>query len=140
MESSGQPAEVAARAMRSAQNGDRDAWLGLFAPDAVLEDPVGHAPPRRGAEALAEFWDTGIAPLDEVRFDVRRLHETPLEALALVDVAVRAPGGGTATYDAAFHYTLDEQGAIGSLRAFWDLPAVLAQLAGDGSRHPTEEM
>jgi len=85
------------------------------------------AAPRNGK--LAAFWDTGIAALDEVRFDVRRLHETPLEALALVDVAVRAPGGATANYDAAFHYTLDEHGAIGSLRAFWNLPAVLAQLA-----------
>jgi hypothetical protein len=129
MGSNGQPASVAAKAMRLVQEGERDAWLGLFAPDALLEDPVGHAPPRRGMEELAAFWDTGIAALDEVRFDVRRLHETPLEALALVDVAVRAPGGATANYDAAFHYTLDEHGAIGSLRAFWNLPAVLEQLA-----------
>ena len=129
MESNLQPAEVAATAMRLVQDGERDAWLGLFAPDALLEDPVGHAPPRRGTDELAAFWDTAVAALDELRFDVRRLHETPLEAVALVDVAVWAPGGATATYDAAFHYTLDEHGAIGSLRAFWDLPAVLAQLA-----------
>jgi steroid Delta-isomerase len=129
MEVTMQSADVAAKAMRLVQEGERDAWLALFAPDALLEDPVGHAPPRRGATELAAFWDTGVAVLDNVRFDVRRLHAAPLEALALVDVAVCTPDGAAASYDAAFHYTLDEHGAIGSLRAFWDLPAVLAQLA-----------
>ena len=86
-----EPADVAAKAMRLVQDNERDAWLGLFAPGALLEEPVGHAPPRRGATELAAFWDTGIAVLDEVRFDVRRLHATPLEALALVDVAVPRP-------------------------------------------------
>ena len=83
-------ADVAAKAMRLVQDNERDAWLGLFAPGALLEDPVGHAPPRRGATELAAFWDTGIAVLDEVRFDVRRLHATPLEARA------RRRGGGRA--------------------------------------------
>lgn len=129
MESNFQPAEVAATAMRLVQDGERGAWLGLFASDALLEDPVGHAPLRQGTDELAAFWDTAVAPLEKLRFDVRRLHETPREAVALVDVVVWAPGGATATYDAAIHYTLDERGAIRSLRAFWDLPAVLTQLA-----------
>ena len=134
MESNLQPAQVATTAMRLVQDGERNAWLGLFAPDALLEDPVGHTPPRRGADALAAFWDTAVAPLDDLRFDLRRVHEAPREAVALVDVAVRAPGGATATYDAAIHYTLDERGAIRSLRAFWDLPAVLTQLADVAGR------
>jgi steroid delta-isomerase len=122
-------ADVALRAMRSVQARQRETWLGLFATHAVLEDPVGHAPPRDGAGEVAEFWDAGIGVLEDVRFDVRRIHASPREAVVLADVAIRAPGGATATYDAVIHYTLDDSGAIIALRAFWDLPAVMAQLA-----------
>ena len=114
--------------MKAVERGARDEWLGLFANDATVEDPVGSAPGRYGTAAIAEFWDTGIAVLDAVRFDVRRMHEAPGEALALADVSIRAPGGATARYDAAIHYHLDDAGGIASLRAFWDLPDVMAQL------------
>jgi len=120
---------VARRAMGAVERGAREEWLGLFADDATVEDPVGGAPGRHGAAAIAEFWDTGIALLDGVQFDVRRVHEAHGEALVLADVAIRAPGGARARYDAAIHYRLDEAGGIASLRAFWDLPAVMAQLA-----------
>lgn len=124
------PSETAIRAMTAVENGERDAWLGLFAADAVLEDPVGHAPARRGAEQIAAFWDDGIAVLEQVRFTVTRVHDAPHEALLLAGVSIRAPGGATAGYEAALHYVLDDTtGAIASLRAFWDLPAVMAQLA-----------
>jgi steroid Delta-isomerase len=124
-----EPSDAAKQAMTSVEHGARDEWLALFSPDAVLEDPVGHVPPRRGAEQIAEFWDSGIAVLEQVRFDVKRVYDAPREALVLADVSIRAPGGAVATYDAALHYALDEAGAIASLRAFWDLPAVMRQLA-----------
>ncbi len=121
-------AEVAATAMSAVENGDRDAWLGLFAADALLEDPVGQ-PARRGAEEIAAFWDVGIAALEDVRFEVRRAHRAPTEAVVLADISIHAPGGATATYDAALHYVLDDSGAIKSLRAFWDPDSVMNQLA-----------
>ncbi|HMJ04388.1 MAG TPA: nuclear transport factor 2 family protein [Conexibacter sp.] len=130
MEPETSPAAQAIRAMRAVEQRQREAWLAGFAADALLEDPVGHAPPRRGADAIADFWDTGIAALENVRFDVRRAHEGPREALMLVDVTARAPGGASASYDAALHYVFDEQGAIVALRAFWDLPDVVAQFTG----------
>jgi steroid Delta-isomerase len=129
MSSSIRPGEVAAQAMRSVELGERDGWLGMFAADALLEDPVGHVPPRRSADERAEFWDTAIAGLEQVRFETRRVHEAPGEAVVLAEITARAPGGATATYDAAIHYVLDDGGAIVSLRAFWDLPDVLAQFA-----------
>ncbi|HEV7774793.1 MAG TPA: nuclear transport factor 2 family protein [Conexibacter sp.] len=129
MDEQTQPAELARRAMRAVEEGRREVWLAGFRTDAVLEDPVGHVPPRRGGEQIAAFWDTGIAALEDVRFDVRRAHAAPREVLMLVDVTVRAPGGATARYDAALHYVFDEHDAIVSLRAFWDLPDVVAQFA-----------
>ena len=129
MDAQVQPAELARRAMRAVEEGRREAWLAGFRADAVLEDPVGHVPPRHGGEEIAAFWDMGIAALEDVSFDVRRAYAAPREALMLVDVSARAPGGATARYDAALHYVFDERGAIVSLRAFWDLPEVVAQFA-----------
>lgn len=115
--------------MTAVQQKERDAWLAIFATDAVLEDPVGAAPPRTGAAEIRDFWDASIVALETVRFDVRRVYEAPGEAVVLADVSIRASGGECASYDAAIHYRLDESGRISALRAFWDLPAVLEQLA-----------
>ena len=120
--------DVALQAMQAVQRGARDEWLALFSAEAVLEDPVG-VPPRVGAEQIADFWDTGIAGLDEVRFEVGRVHEAPSEAIVLAEISICAPGGAAATYDAAIHYSLDGDGTIRSLRAFWDLADVMRQLA-----------
>ncbi len=114
--------------MQAVERGAREDWLGLFADDATVEDPVAGAPGRHGTAAITEFWDSGIALLESVRFDVRRVHEAPGEALVLADVSIQAPGGASARYDAAIHYRLDDAGGIASLRAFWDLPDVMTQL------------
>lgn len=115
--------------MQAVERGAREEWIGLFADEATVEDPVGVAPGLRGTAAIAEFWDTGIAMLQAVRFDVDRVHEAPGEALVLAQVLIQASGGASARYDAAIHYQLDDAGDIASLRAFWDLPGMLAQLA-----------
>lgn len=117
--------------MSAVEHGARAEWIGLFAAVATLEDPVDGTPPRSGRDAIAEFWDTGIAMFETVRFEVQRVHEAPQEALVLADVFVSVAGGGQAQYDAAVHYRLDEDGQITSLRAFWDLPAMLAQLTSE---------
>ena len=52
---------------------DRNAWLGLFTDDAVVEDPVGSAPAPKRDGTLARFWDTFIAP-HGIRFEIRRDH------------------------------------------------------------------
>jgi steroid Delta-isomerase len=128
-----QPAEVARGAMAAVQEGNRDAWLELFAADARLEDPVGHVPPIAGREGIAAFWDNAIAGLTGVRFDVTREWTAgENEAMLLATVTVQPDASTEVTYDGAFNYALDDEGRIALLRAFWDLPGVAAQLA-DGA-------
>jgi steroid Delta-isomerase len=122
------PAGVARAAMAAVQAGDRDIWLGLFADDARVEDPVGHLPALAGREALAQFWDQAIEPLGSVRFEVGREWEAGTEAMLLATVTVVAPNGVEVAYDGTFNYTLDASGRIASLRAFWDLPAVASAM------------
>jgi ketosteroid isomerase-like protein len=117
--------------MAAVQEGRREAWLGLFADDSRVEDPVGHLPPIVGRDALAQFWDQAIEPLRSVGFDVGRQWEAGAEAMLLATVTVVAPNGVEVDYDGTFNYAIGEDGRIASLRAFWDLPAVGAALAQD---------
>jgi ketosteroid isomerase-like protein len=114
--------------MAAVQAGRRDAWLGLFADDSRVEDPVAHLPPIVGRDALAQFWDQAIDPLSSVRFEIGREWEAGPEAMLLASVTLVAPNGVEVTYDGTFNYTLDAAGRIASLRAFWDLPAVTAAM------------
>jgi SnoaL-like domain len=68
---------------RAALSGCRDrdgprAWLSLFAPDAVVEDPIGPSPldpegvGHRGPAAIAAFYDTVIAPAGRITFQIER--------------------------------------------------------------------
>ncbi len=51
---------------------DKAGWLGIFAREHVVEDPVGARPVRsEDAGALERFWDTFIAP-NEIEFEVAR--------------------------------------------------------------------
>jgi steroid Delta-isomerase len=126
-------AEVGKTAMAAVREGRRESWLGLFSTDARVEDPVGHLPAIEGREALARFWDAGIAPLKSVEFDVTRTWEAGAEAMLLATVTVVAPNGIEVSYDGAFNYVIDADGRIVSLRGFWDLSAVAAAFAGSGA-------
>lgn len=117
--------------MTAVEQGLREEWVGLFAGGATVEDPVDGTSRRTGTAEITEFWDTGIAMFESVQFDVHRVHEAPGEAVVLADVSVSLPGGASARYDAVVHYRIDGEGEIESLRAFWDLPAMLAQLSGE---------
>src|SRR5215469_5432668 len=70
--------ELARRSQAAVTAKDRAAWLSLFAPDAVLEDPIGPSPldpggaGHRGLAAIAAFYDTVIAPSERIIFEIER--------------------------------------------------------------------
>lgn len=130
MHDRGGVADLGRAAMAAVQEGRRETWLGLFSADTRVEDPVGHLPAIVGREALAQFWDAGIASLKSVEFDVTRAWEAGEEAMLLATVTVVAANGIEVSYDGTFNYAIDADGRISSLRAFWDLPAVAAAFAG----------
>jgi steroid delta-isomerase len=130
---------VARNAMAAVQEQRREDWLALFTDDAHVEDPVGHLPAIVGKTALAQFWDQAIVSLDAVTFDVTRRWETSAETMLLATVSLVTADGARVTYDGTFDYALDETGRIASIRAFWDLPAVVTALTSQTAgrtRHP----
>lgn len=117
--------DAAIRSMQAVEAGDRDAWLALFAPDAVVEDPIGPSPmnesgePRRGAAAIAEFYDTVIAG-GEVRFAIRESFACGDEVANVGTITVTFPGGGRSIVEGVYTYRIDEQGRLAALRAYWE--------------------
>ena len=59
---------------------DKEAWLAVFADDAIVEDPIGpsHFDPEgkghRGKEAIAKFYDMAIAP-SELTFNFEKTYQ-----------------------------------------------------------------
>ena len=112
--------------MRAVEAGDREAWLALFAPGAVVEDPIGPSPldpdgkGHRSPEAIAAFYDSVIGP-NEVRFRIERSHAAGDE-VANVGTITSTMGDGTVVHtDLVITYRVDEDGKVLALRAYWEL-------------------
>lgn len=124
------PARVASQAsMAAVQAGERDTWLALFRPDAVVEDPIGpsmfdpdgHG--HRGSEAIAAFYDAVIGP-NQVRFEIDASHACGSEVANVGRVITTLPDGSRATVEGVFTYRVDDDGRIAALRAYWEQDAI----------------
>ena len=111
--------------MHAVEADDRDAWLALFAPDAIVEDPIGPSPmnesgePRRGVEAIGEFYDTVIAG-GTVRFAIRHSFACGNEVANVGTITVTFPGGARSVVEGVYTYRIDESGRLTALRAYWE--------------------
>ena len=114
------------RSRAAVQGRDRDAWLALFAADAVVADPVGVSAldpaglGHRGPEARARFWDEVIAP-NSIRMDIWSSAAGGDEVANVMTITTTFPDGAAAVVDVVAVYRVDEQGLIESLRAFWEM-------------------
>ncbi len=97
--------------------GDRDGVLALFAPDAVIEDPLG-SPPKTGKEIENWFSDT-IAFGTHIR-PVAPIRGSHSNAAALVfEVTFQPPAGPRLLIRSLDVCTFDAEGRITSLKAYW---------------------
>jgi hypothetical protein len=114
---------VIERSPESVAAHQRDNWLGLFARDALIEDPVGSPPARKATGALGRFWDTFIAP-HEIRFEVRRDHVIGRDVFRDAVIHTRVAPHVTIEVPAYLLYQLDD-GADGlqvrRMAAHWQL-------------------
>lgn len=120
------PARLASqRSMAAVEAGDREGWLGLFADDALVEDPIGPSPlnpggeGRRGKAAIAEFYDTIIAP-NQVRFAITASYAAGDEVANVGTITTTFPDGSRALVDGVYTYRVDADGHIVALRAYWE--------------------
>jgi|SRR5579872_1776333 len=110
---------------------DRAAWLALFAPDAVVADPVGPSPldpegnGHRGLAAIAAFFDNVIATAEQVTFDIECSYLCGDEVADVGTIRTTLAGGThVAVVRGVFTYRSDGVGRIAALRAYWEIGAV----------------
>ncbi|MBA9004187.1 nuclear transport factor 2 family protein [Thermomonospora cellulosilytica] len=130
------PARRAARSsMAAVVDGRRDDWLALFAPDAVVEDPVGpsmldpEGRGHRGTDEIRRFWDRHIASVDAYWFHVWDSFANGPCCANVVTITTAMDRGTTMTIDCVIVYTVDDDGLITSLRAHWEPDRAMATLS-----------
>jgi steroid delta-isomerase len=118
--------DASLRSMEAVEAGDREGWLGLFAAEAVVEDPIGESPldpsgrGHRGRDAIATFYDTVIGP-NEVTFRIDQSWAAGDE-VANVGTNTTKMGDGTVVHtDGVFTYRVNENGEVVALRAYWEM-------------------
>ena len=108
--------ELGIRSRAAVTAGDRDGWLGLFAEDAVVQDPIGPSPfdpegaGHRGIEAIANFYDTVIASSEAIDFEITDSYLCGDEVADVGIIRTTLAGG---THQAVVHgvYTYRSNGA-----------------------------
>ncbi len=119
--------ELGIRSRAAVAAGDREAWLLLFADDAVVQDPIGPSPldpageGHHGRAAIAAFYDTVIATAEAIEFE---FFESYLcgDEVAEVGIIRTTLAGGThqAVVHGVYTYRTDGAGKIAALRTFWE--------------------
>ena len=128
------PARAASRrSMQAVQAKTKEAWLDLFADDALIEDPVGVSPldpegtGHRGRAAIGAFWDAHIVP-NRIAFDIRDSYAAGSEVANVGRIVTTMPNGMQAVAEGVFVYRVNDAGKLVSLRAFWEFERMMATL------------
>ncbi|MBF6070309.1 nuclear transport factor 2 family protein [Nocardia farcinica] len=121
------PARTAGLASQAAVRArDKQAWLALFAPDAVVEDPIGpsgfdpEGKGHHGTEAIAAFWDKAIAPTESIEFLFGDSFACGNE-VAFTGLIRSRLGGHVIDAEGVFTYRVDAAGKLAALRAYWEV-------------------
>lgn len=126
------PAHVAGRRSREAvQAKNKNAWLEVFADDAIIEDPIGPSPfdpegnGHRGRDAISAFWDKAIAATDKIEFNFVDSFRCGHEEANVGNIVITM-GGHQITTDGVFTYRVNDDGRLVALRAYWELDRAAA--------------
>jgi steroid delta-isomerase len=121
------------RSMQAVQAKTKDAWLNLFADDAIIEDPIGTSPldpegkGQVGKAAISAFWDQNIAS-NKIEFDIQRSYACGNEVANVGVITTTLPNGMKALAEGVFIYKVNAAGKLVSLRAFWEFEKTMASL------------
>lgn len=116
--------------MAAVEAGDRQAWLDLFAEDAVVEDPIGpsafdpEGKGHRGIAAIAAFYDNVIGVNQSIRFTIERSFLCGDEAANVGVIRIQLDADTAVEVDGVYIYRRSPEGKIASLRAFWEPDSV----------------
>lgn len=99
---------------------DKDTWVGLFAADATLEDPVG-SEVKHGTAGIAEFWDFAHSLADSIALEANGPSCVGGHEAAFPILIVSELGGAKLMIEAIDVMTFTDDARIASMRAYWDM-------------------
>ena len=114
--------------------GVKDDWLALFAPDALIEDPVGPSfldpdgKGHRGPDGISAFWDAYVGMIKKFHFHITDSFANGPCCANLTTITTTLTDGSTMRIDCVLIYTVDDAGKIVSLRAHWEPERALATI------------
>jgi ketosteroid isomerase-like protein len=127
------PARTASlRSMSAVIRKAKDEWLALFAPDGVVEDPVGpsmfdkEGRGHHGHEGISAFWELAIAQVERFHFTIRDSFAAGNESANVGTITTYLPGNMRVDTDGVFVYRVRDDGLIVSMRAFWEIDRAMA--------------
>ena len=108
---------------------DREGWLGLYAEEAIIEDPIGESiidpegKGHRGTAAREAFWDNFIAPAN-IHIDILDSYAAGNEVANHVILTITIDmGEGKSLLQkvhGVFTYEVNSEGKLLALRGYWE--------------------
>jgi steroid delta-isomerase len=129
------PARSASQRSYSAvAKGDLAEWLTVYAPDAVLEDPVGpsmfdpEGTGHRGHEGISAFWKLAIEPIEKFEFTITESFANPGSNTCanLGTIKTSFPDGSYTVTDLIMVYVVNDDGTVASMKAYWEPERTMA--------------
>ncbi len=114
--------------------GVKEDWLALFAPDAVVEDPVGpsvfdpEGAGHHGHEGIGKFWDLAIAGVQKFHFTITDSFANGDSCANVGTISTILEDGTRVDTEGVFVYRVDESGLITSMRAHWEFDRAMATI------------
>jgi len=106
---------------------DVQRYVNTFAPNGVLEDPVG-TPPVQGTANITAFITNIIAPFREIKHHIQDINVCGNEAAVNWKLNLKTSDGKHISIDGMGIFSFNSDGKLQSVREFWDLAAFLADL------------
>jgi steroid Delta-isomerase len=123
------------RSMSAVAAGRRDEWLALFAPDAIVEDPVGpslldpEGKGYHGHDGIGRFWDRNFGEVSRFHFQIKdSFANGPCCANIATITMWLGDADTTFTVDCVMVYIVDDDGRITSIRGYWEPDRAMATL------------
>lgn len=112
---------------------DKEGWLGLFADDALVQDPVGVSPldptglGHKGKEAIGNFYDMIIAN-SNMDFVIESSIPAGDSCANVVDLKNTISDDAVIETRMVVIYTANDEGNLISLQAYWEYDKVQEQI------------
>lgn len=126
--------EASQRSYSAVAKGDLAEWLTVYAPEAVLEDPVGPSmfdpagEGHRGHQGISAFWEKAIAPIGTFAFEITDSFANPGSNTCANIGRIRTsfPDGSFTVTDLIMVYVVNEAGLVTSMKAYWEPERTMA--------------